>query len=105
MIQHEQVCQCILENYLSGVSMLSHSLSVQLDRQAALRIHQGVWPEVGRIADGSCKGMLKHLTARLMFTLSLQASGVAGKASVAMMGWDVTHSGKKGQMSIAEATE
>lgn len=35
----------------------------------------------------------------------LQASGVAGKASVAMMGWDVTHSGKKGQMSIAEATE
>lgn len=34
-----------------------------------------------------------------------QAAGLAGKASVAMMGWDVTHSGKKGQMSIAEATE
>lgn len=35
----------------------------------------------------------------------LQASGLAGKASVGMMGWDVTHSGKKGKMSIAEATQ
>ena len=35
----------------------------------------------------------------------LQASGVAGKTSVALMGWDVTHSGKKGQMTIAEATQ
>ena len=37
--------------------------------------------------------------------ICVQAAGLAGKASVAMMGWDVTHSGKKGQMSIAEATE
>ena len=40
-----------------------------------------------------------------LIPICVQAAGLAGKASVAMMGWDVTHGGKKGQMSIAEATE
>ncbi len=40
-----------------------------------------------------------------MGILCLQASGLAGKTSVALMGYDVTHSGKKGQMTIAEATQ
>ena len=40
-----------------------------------------------------------------MGILYLQASGLAGKTSVALMGYDVTHSGKKGQMTIAEATQ
>ncbi len=41
----------------------------------------------------------------MLVPLHVQAAGLAGKASVAMMGWDVMHGGKKGNMSIAEATE
>ena len=47
----------------------------------------------------ACQGCLS------MGILCLQASGLAGKTSVALMGYDVTHSGKKGQMTIAEATQ
>ena len=44
-----------------------------------------------------CRGLTQDV--------ALQASAFAGKASLALIAYDVTHSGKHGQMSIVEATQ